>query len=110
VKLENFRQRRVAVIGDLMLDEFVRGDVTRISPEAPVPVLEMKERTMMPGGAANAAANVASLGAGVTLVGVVGADDAGVRLRRLADERGVDTRGVVVDGGRQTTVKTRKER
>lgn len=106
-ELEEFRSRRVVVVGDLMLDEFVRGDVTRISPEAPVPVLEVKERTSMPGGAANAAANVASLGARTALVGCVGSDAAGETMRRLVIGLGIDASGFVVDATRPTTVKTR---
>jgi D-beta-D-heptose 7-phosphate kinase/D-beta-D-heptose 1-phosphate adenosyltransferase len=106
-KLEELRGRRVVVVGDLMLDEFVRGDVTRISPEAPVPILEVKDREFMPGGAANAAANVASLGGKVSLVGCVGADAAGETTRRLVDVSGIDTAGFVVDSTRPTTLKTR---
>jgi rfaE bifunctional protein kinase chain/domain len=106
-KLEEFRGRRVVVVGDLMLDEFVRGDVARISPEAPVPILEVKDRTAMPGGAANAAANVASLGGRVSLVGCVGADASGETTRRLVEDAGIDASGFVVDTSRPTTVKTR---
>lgn len=105
--LEAFRRRRVVVVGDLMLDEFVWGDVSRISPEAPVPVVEVKERTTMPGGAANTAANVASLGGSVALVGAIGADGAGETTRRLVAEAGIDTSGFVVDGSRPTSLKTR---
>jgi D-beta-D-heptose 7-phosphate kinase/D-beta-D-heptose 1-phosphate adenosyltransferase len=106
-KLDDFRGRRIAVVGDLMLDEFVRGDVARISPEAPVPILEVKDRTAMPGGAANAAANVASLAGRVSLVGCIGADLPGDTMRRLVEGAGIDASGFVVDGTRPTTVKTR---
>lgn len=106
-KLEEFRGKRVVVIGDLMLDEFIRGDVTRISPEAPVPILEVRDRTSMPGGAANAAANVASLGGDVALVGCVGADAPGDRMRRLVEASGIDASGFVEDPARPTTLKTR---
>jgi rfaE bifunctional protein kinase chain/domain len=99
--------RAVLVVGDLMLDEFVRGDVLRISPEAPVPVLEVKDRSYCPGGAANAAANVRSLGGRAFVIGVVGADDQGERLRSLMSERGLDVSGVVVDPSRPTTHKVR---
>ena len=71
----SFLDKRVVVIGDVMLDEYVHGDVRRISPEAPVPVLEIKERAFRLGGAANAASNVASLGGIALLVGVVGCDE-----------------------------------
>ncbi len=106
-KFEDFRGKRVVVVGDLMLDEFVWGDVTRISPEAPVPILEVKNRTAMPGGAANAAANVASLGGKVSLIGCIGADTSGDVTRRLVEESGIDASGFVIDGSRPTTVKTR---
>src|SRR4051812_33400376 len=106
-RLDEFRGRRVVVVGDLMLDEFVHGDVARISPEAPVPILEVKDRTAMPGGAANAAANVASLGGKVSLVGCVGSDLPGETTRRLVEEAGIDGSGFVVDRARPTTVKTR---
>lgn len=106
-KLEAFRGRRVVVVGDLMLDEFVWGEVSRISPEAPVPILEAKSRSSVPGGAANAAANVASLGGQVALIGCVGADAAGETTRRLVETAGVDASGFVVDSTRPTTLKTR---
>jgi rfaE bifunctional protein kinase chain/domain len=106
-KLEAFTGCRVVVVGDLMLDEFVHGDVTRISPEAPVPILEVRDRTSMPGGAANAGANVASLGGKAALVGVIGSDAQGETTRRLASASGIDASGFVVDESRPTTVKTR---
>ncbi|MBX3217558.1 MAG: D-glycero-beta-D-manno-heptose-7-phosphate kinase [Labilithrix sp.] len=106
-KLEAFRGRRVVVVGDLMLDEFVWGEVSRISPEAPVPILEAKSRSSVPGGAANAAANVASLGGQVALIGCVGADAAGETTRRLVETAGIDASGFVVDSTRPTTLKTR---
>ncbi len=106
-EIERFRGKRVVVVGDLMLDEFVQGDVRRISPEAPVPILEVKERGAMPGGAANAAANVATLGGVVSVVGCVGEDAAGETIRRLVGASGVDVSGLVTDPSRPTTVKTR---
>lgn len=106
-KLDAFRGRRVVVVGDLMLDEFVWGEVSRISPEAPVPILEARSRSSVPGGAANAAANVASLGGQVALVGCVGADAPGETTRRLVEAAGIDASGFVVDATRPTTLKTR---
>jgi len=106
-QLSKFAGQRVAVIGDLMLDEFVRGEVTRISPEAPVPVLEVKERVIMPGGAANAAANAACLGGRVALVGVVGDDTFGKTARELVEQAKIDGDGLVRDASRPTTLKTR---
>lgn len=97
---------RVLVIGDAMLDEYLRGDVTRISPEAPVPVLEVRTHEWTLGGAANAAANLQSLGGAVTLVGVIGADDtAGVLAAQLAQRRIANR--TVVDPERPTSKKTR---
>lgn len=99
--------RTVIVLGDVMLDEFVWGEVNRLSPEAPVPVVEARRRTVRPGGAANAAANVASLGGRVLLGGVVGNDAPSERLRGALAECGVDDRGLVVDAQRVTATKTR---
>jgi D-beta-D-heptose 7-phosphate kinase/D-beta-D-heptose 1-phosphate adenosyltransferase len=98
---------RVVVLGDVMLDTYVWGDISRISPEAPVPVLEVVERTHQPGGAANAAAGVAALGGVVDLGGVVGTDAAAEALRGTLRSHGVSGEGVVVDGERPTTTKTR---
>lgn len=95
------------VVGDVMLDEYVWGVVDRISPEAPVPVVEIRSRTRAPGGAANAAAGAAALGSSVRLAGVVGADDAAAALRDAIGASGVDAAGLIVDGDRMTTVKTR---
>ncbi|MBI5507691.1 MAG: D-glycero-beta-D-manno-heptose-7-phosphate kinase [Deltaproteobacteria bacterium] len=101
------QRQRVLVVGDLILDEYLRGTVQRISPEAPVPVLEAAETHCAPGGAANVAANLASLGAAVVLCGAVGADGNGRRLVELLAARGIDTRGVVTDELRPTTHKLR---
>lgn len=106
-QIRAFANRRVLVVGDVMLDEFVRGEVLRISPEAPVPVLEVMTRSFRLGGAANAAANVKSLGGHVTLAGVVGADREAKILRDLVEESGVDGAALVTDGTRPTTHKTR---
>ena len=101
------RRTRLIVFGDLILDEFIWGAVDRISPEAPVPVVQVTRESAMPGGAANVAANVAALGGQPFLVGVVGDDPAGRRLRQLLSERGLETQGISVDRSRPTTVKTR---
>ncbi|HPF62066.1 MAG: D-glycero-beta-D-manno-heptose-7-phosphate kinase [Gemmatimonadetes bacterium] len=105
--LERMGEVRVAIVGDLMLDRYLLGDVDRISPEAPVPVLTVEEERDSPGGAANVAANAASLGATVELVGVVGDDDAGATLRELLRGYETGTTGVIEVGGRPTTTKTR---
>ena len=104
--LRSLKGGRVAVVGDAMLDVFVFGQVTRISPEAPVPVVRVTQETERLGGAANVALNVKSLGGKVALIGVVGDDLAGMRLAQAARERGVDARLVSLPG-RPTTVKTR---
>jgi D-beta-D-heptose 7-phosphate kinase/D-beta-D-heptose 1-phosphate adenosyltransferase len=104
--LRAMRGCRVLVVGDVMLDEFLWGRVSRISPEAPVPVVEIERRSDHLGGAGNVAANVLSLGGRATLVGVVGDDAAGARVRQALQAAGVDSR-LVVDAGRPTTLKTR---
>lgn len=99
--------KKILVLGDVMLDEYIWGSVSRISPEAPVPVVEVQRTSYMPGGAANVAVNIASLGGRVYLAGVVGADQAGERLRALFLSNGVKADGLKVDGRRPTTLKTR---
>ncbi|MEP7028053.1 MAG: D-glycero-beta-D-manno-heptose-7-phosphate kinase [Candidatus Eisenbacteria bacterium] len=105
--VSRFAGRRLLVLGDLMADRYLWGRVERISPEAPVPVVSIDRQTYSLGGSANVAHNLASLGAKVELVGLVGADAQGARLTESLAERGVDTRGVVSDRTRRTTVKTR---
>jgi D-beta-D-heptose 7-phosphate kinase/D-beta-D-heptose 1-phosphate adenosyltransferase len=97
---------RIAVIGDAMLDIYLRGDVDRVSPEAPVPVVRVRERKDALGGAANVVQNVAALGARVEMVAVVGNDAAGKRLVQMLGALGADARGLV-QTGRATTTKTR---
>src|SRR5579885_3387699 len=105
--LARFDGKHVVVVGDLMLDEYVRGDVARISPEAPVPVVDLTERSLMPGGAANVSANVVSLGGRATIVGVLGTDAQGAALKGALHERKIDTDSMVVTGERPTTHKLR---
>ncbi len=104
---DNFRGKRVAVLGDLMLDRYVWGNVSRISPEAPVPVLEVESESARLGGSANVANNIKSLGAEPILFGVVGDDEAGERLRSILDEMKLTNAGIIIDPQRPTTVKTR---
>ncbi len=101
-----FAGRTVAVVGDVMLDRFVWGSVSRISPEAPVPVVRVDRENDHPGGAANVAANIAALSGRVVLLSAVGDDAAGERLEAAAAAGGVETR-FVRDPSRSTTVKTR---
>lgn len=106
-RITNFKNTRVLVIGDLILDEFLWGDVSRISPEAPVPVVWVKKESFMPGGASNVANNIVSLGAKVGVVGIVGDDERGAILKSELEDKGIDTSGVIVDASRPTTLKTR---
>jgi len=99
--------RRVLVLGDLMLDRYLWGRVDRISPEAPVPVVEIERETLALGGAGNVAANLQKLGVEPVLVGIAGDDDDGERLMDILRGRGVATAGVVRATDRPTTVKTR---
>jgi D-beta-D-heptose 7-phosphate kinase/D-beta-D-heptose 1-phosphate adenosyltransferase len=105
--IDRLPAQRVLVVGDVMLDQNLWGRVRRISPEAPVPVVELERETAEPGGAANNAANAAAVGARVLLAGVVGDDVEGARLRALLAARGVNAGGLVTEGGRPTTTKTR---
>ena len=105
--LATFHGKSVVVVGDVMLDEYVRGDASRISPEAPVPVVDLTERQLMPGGAANAAANIVSLGAKATIVGIVGADAPAEQLREAMKARGIGSEGLVTTRERPTTHKLR---
>ena len=105
--LKRARGQRILVVGDVMLDEFVWGRVSRISPEAPVPVVEVSHQTFHLGGAANVAANIRALGGGATVAGVVGQDPAGARVREELSEAGIETSLAASDSGRPTTLKTR---
>ncbi len=97
----------VLVVGDLILDEYLIGSATRLSREAPIPVLEFEERRLIPGGAANPAANIAALGSTAVQLGVIGADADATALRQVLQARGIDTSALVIDAARPTTVKTR---
>ncbi|MBA2340636.1 MAG: D-glycero-beta-D-manno-heptose-7-phosphate kinase [Pyrinomonadaceae bacterium] len=104
---DRMREKRVVVYGDCMLDEFVWGEVTRISPEAPVPVVDVRSESARLGGAANVFANLRALGVGgASAVGVIGDDAAGKRLLALLKEAGADEE-LIVDERRPTTSKTR---
>lgn len=106
--LSQFAGKRVLVVGDLMLDEHVWGTVERISPEAPVMVVQVdSDSDCLPGGAANVANNIRALGGEASVVGVVGDDEGGAILRRVLSDAGVDVSGVFTDVKRPTTRKTR---
>lgn len=104
---DGFTGTRVLVVGDLMLDRYIIGDVTRISPEAPVPVLTVKGERVVAGGAGNVALNIAGLKARAILAGVVGEDPAAQRLLQLLAEHEIEVSGVVSESTRPTTCKTR---
>ena len=105
--LSRAASKRVLVIGDLMLDEFVWGKVGRISPEAPVPVVEVTGESFYPGGAANVARNLREFVQCASVVGLIGKDRGGRQLRELLEEGGIDTAHLVEDSGFSTIVKTR---
>jgi len=105
--IDQFRGKRVLVIGDVMLDEYIWGKVRRISPEAPVPVVEVKEKTFMAGGAGNSASNIASLGGNVKIAGVIGEDPQAALFCEKLNALGVDTSGLTRDPDHPTITKTR---
>lgn len=105
--LNKMAHPKVAVIGDLILDEYIVGEVKRISREAPVPIVEQKERSYTPGGAANTLANLAALQARTTALGVVGNDAQGKTLLDLLNQAQINTDGVAIDRLLPTTTKTR---
>jgi rfaE bifunctional protein kinase chain/domain len=101
------RAQRILVVGDLMLDEFIWGKVSRISPEAPVPIVEVSDQSYYPGGAANVARNVREFTRHVSVMGVVGSDPPAEHLRGLLEANGIDTAGIQRLPSYQTIVKTR---
>lgn len=105
--LDRFQGRRLIVLGDLMLDEFIWGEVRRISPEAPVPVVEVRRETLQLGGAGNVVANLLTLGAEAIPIGILGEDEAGRRMRDLFATYGASTEGLLSVADRPTTRKTR---
>lgn len=104
--IKRFKGRNILVVGDVILDRYIWGKVRRISPEAPVPVVEVERESFLLGGAANVANNIVSLGAGAAVVGLIGKDSAGEALSGLLRRQGVNCEGLFVSN-RPTTVKTR---
>jgi len=104
---EKMKQQKIIVIGDLMLDRYIWGRVSRISPEAPVPVIDIESESFRFGGAANVTYNVKTLGAEVMPVGIIGDDGSGIRLKKLFGEKDLPVDGLIIDQDRPTTVKTR---
>jgi D-glycero-beta-D-manno-heptose-7-phosphate kinase len=105
--LEDFRNRKIIIVGDVMVDEYLWGQVTRISPEAPVPVVACDKREYRMGGAANVAINIKSLGAEPIMCSVIGNDEIGKIYRSLLKKRGMSEKGILESDNRITTVKTR---
>ncbi len=105
--VDGLSDTKVVVVGDILMDEYVWGDVSRISPEAPVPVVEVKRETKMLGGAANVVNNIASLGGTPILVGVVGDDQTGREIVDTMMQQGLRTDGIIREPGRPTSIKTR---
>ncbi len=105
--ISKFPEARILVIGDLMVDEYIWGNVSRISPEAPVPVVSVTSESLRLGGAGNVVNNIHTLGGKVLLTGVVGDDDMGRKVTHDLRKMGLDTKGIIVEPERVTTVKTR---
>ncbi len=105
--IELFPSIRIVVIGDVIFDHYIFGDSNRISPEAPVPVVEVKYEDFRLGGAANTVANIRSLGGQVSVISIVGKDENGNRLRKMLFDIGANVDGLFEDGGRPTIIKTR---
>ena len=99
--------KRVLVIGDIMLDKYIWGNVTRISPEAPVQIVDVQDENYTVGGAGNTAANIASLGGEPVIIGVAGNDDSWRQLQEEMKKKKISTNGIIVDGSRKTTRKVR---
>ncbi|MDE5697951.1 MAG: bifunctional hydroxymethylpyrimidine kinase/phosphomethylpyrimidine kinase [Lachnospiraceae bacterium] len=102
-----FEKKRILVLGDLMVDEYILGKVGRISPEAPVPVLNYRGTERSAGGASNVALNMHAMGGKLSMAGVAGLDDGGIWLREFLRAASIDTEGIVAEENRMTTVKTR---
>ncbi len=105
--IDRFPSTRILVVGDIILDHYIWGKVSRISPEAPVPVVNVTQENMLLGGAANVANNIQALGGMVSVCGVIGHDEAGRQLLQLLHKQGIRTEGLIVDPSRPTTIKTR---
>ena len=105
--LADFKNKEIVVIGDIMLDHFIKGSVSRISPEAPVPVVNVEEETFVAGGAGNVAVNLAALGAKPTIISVVGDDVKAILLKNFLQNKGADVSKIITDNTRPTTQKVR---
>jgi rfaE bifunctional protein kinase chain/domain len=105
--LNNFKEKNILVIGDIMLDKYIFGNVERISPEAPVQIVNVKKEKFIPGGAANVANNIAALNANAFMIGVIGNDTEATILINELKKRNIDTEGIITDQNKPTTQKVR---
>lgn len=105
--IDNFSKKKILVIGDIMLDKYIYGETSRISPEAPVPIVYVSKQTMLLGGAGNVAKNIIDLGGKVELLGVIGNDVDGENLKKILRENNIPLENIFVDNNRPTTVKMR---
>ena len=105
--VDKFKSKKVLVIGDIMLDEYHWCDVSRISPEAPVPVCSVNKTTLVPGGAGNVALNIETLGANVLLAGTIGNDSSGDKLITILNKHNINTEGLIRDDEKPTILKSR---
>lgn len=105
--ISHFSSSKVLVVGDIMVDQFIWGKVSRISPEAPVPVVEVTSETLLFGGCANVLNNIFSIGGKVAVTGIIGSDDMGRWVIRQFRKMGIDTKGIIIEQNRPTIVKTR---
>jgi len=104
---KQFSDKKIIVVGDVMIDTYIEGKVTRISPEAPVPVVNFEKKTLHLGGAANVALNIKALGATPFICSVIGEDDSSIQFRKLLSERHLSDKGILSSDQRLTSVKTR---
>ena len=105
--IEQFKQKRILVIGDVMIDAYLRGNVNRVSPEAPVPIVSLQKEEDRLGGAANVAINLVAMGASAIICSVIGKDKSGDKMVELLKENNISSEGLIFSSNRQTTVKTR---
>ncbi|HSB33359.1 MAG TPA: D-glycero-beta-D-manno-heptose-7-phosphate kinase [Nitrospirota bacterium] len=105
--IDRFARTRILVVGDIVLDHYIWGKVSRISPEAPVPVVNVTRESLLLGGATNVVQNIHALGGSVSICGVIGSDEAGSQVLRLLRGRGIQTDGLIETDDRPTTIKTR---
>lgn len=105
--LDNFPNKTIFVVGDIIMDQYIWGNVSRISPEAPVPVVDVVEESLLLGGSANVLNNIISIGGRAMISGVIGHDEIGKLLIHELRHRGIETEGIIVENGRPTTIKTR---